>query len=87
MAKIFGIFLSLLCSVAYSQNIVKIAQESGVMYLATVDSVTVTGTGNLGYLKTLNGKDHKILKYKTQRDSYGYLMAEYAMLKMIRLLF
>lgn len=81
MAKIFGIFLSLLCSVAYSQNIVKIAQESGVMYLATVDSIVVTGTGNLGYLKSLNGKEHKILKYKTQRDSYGYLMAEYAIAK------
>jgi hypothetical protein len=77
MTKIFFILFSILCLKANCQNIIKIANDSQLVFLAKVDSITKTENYNFAYLKNVNSNERKLLKFKPQSDYFGYKTEEY----------
>lgn len=77
MAKFITIILFLFGLSTHSQNLIKIANESELVFLATVDSIVPIKDGNLGYLKIFDNEERRLFKFKIQRDSFGHLSPEY----------
>lgn len=64
-------------SKTYSQNIVRISENSDLTILAKIDSIKENETDKIAYLTDLNSGRKKHLKFKTYYDFYGYKISRY----------
>lgn len=72
-----SIIILLFFSKTYSQNIVRISENSDLTILTKVDSIKESEIGKIAYLTDLNSGQKRILKFKTFIDSFGYKIPQH----------